>query len=160
MMGVALIGLTYVYGYNMSIVHNTQRVRRWKQREQWLLHQVDREIEAAYGFVSDYNLSFKHSAMPIWLYHSRPTRIAFHDLTTRMKSPKNLRYLLGLNLKFIPNPSMNVPWTTFEKLILPLFDRDLRVKVFMAGVEEDPEIHTIQKCMLHRIGFHQTFLLR
>jgi hypothetical protein len=65
--------------------------------------------------------------------------MAFHDLTTRMKPPKNLRSLLGLNLKFVPNPSRNVPWATFEKVILPRFDRDLRVKVFMAGAEDDPE---------------------
>jgi hypothetical protein len=65
--------------------------------------------------------------------------MAFHDFTTRMKPPKNLRSLLGLNLKFVPNPSRNAPWATFVKVILPRFDRDLRVKVFMAGVEEDPD---------------------
>jgi hypothetical protein len=53
--------------------------------------------------------------------------------------PKNIRSLLGLNLKFVPNPSRNVPWATFEKVILTRFDRDLRVKVFMAGAEDDPE---------------------
>jgi hypothetical protein len=96
-----------------------EQERRWKQKEQSLLHQVDREIEAAYGFVSDYNLSVSYRAslalatMPTWLYHIRPTRMAFHDLTTRMKPPKNLRCLLGLNLKFVPNPPRNVPWSTF-----------------------------------------------
>jgi hypothetical protein len=67
--------------------------------------------------------------------------MAFHDLTTRMKPPKNLRSLLGLNLKFVPNPRRNTPWATFEKVILPRFDGEVRVKVkvFMAGVEEDPE---------------------
>jgi hypothetical protein len=65
--------------------------------------------------------------------------MAFHDLTTRMKPPKNIRSLLGLNLKFVPNPSRNVSWATFDKVILPRFDRDLRVKVFMTGAEEDPE---------------------
>jgi hypothetical protein len=65
--------------------------------------------------------------------------MAFHDLTTRMKPPNNVRSLLGLNLKFVPNPTRNIPWATFDKVILPRFDRYLRVKVFMEGVEEDPE---------------------
>jgi hypothetical protein len=33
---------------------------------------------------------------------------------------------------------MNVPWAKFEREILPRFDRDLRVKVFMAGAKTDP----------------------
>jgi hypothetical protein len=105
--------------------------QRWWQKEQSLLCQVDLEIEAAYGFVADYKLSARHNAsidlatMPVWLYHGRPTRMAFHDLTTRLNPPKNLRSLLGLNLEFFPNPRRNVPWATFERDILPRFDRDL-----------------------------------
>jgi hypothetical protein len=64
--------------------------------------------------------------------------MAFLDLTTRLKPPHNLRSLLGLNLKLFPKPRRNVPWATFEREILPRFDRDLRVKVFMAGAENDP----------------------
>jgi hypothetical protein len=63
--------------------------------------------------------------------------MAFHDLTTRLKPPKNLRSLLGLNLKFVPNPGRNASWASIEKDILPRFDRDLRVKVFMAGAEAE-----------------------
>ena len=40
--------------------------------------------------------------MPSWLYFSRPSNLALHDLTTHDKAPANLRCLLGLNLKFIP----------------------------------------------------------
>jgi hypothetical protein len=76
--------------------------------------------------------------MPVWLFHGRPTMMAFHDLTARLKPPKNIRSLIGLNLKFVPNPRSNVPWATFEREILPRFDRNLRVKVFMAGAENDP----------------------
>jgi hypothetical protein len=96
-------------------------------------------LEEAFGFVADYRNTKRHNAtialatMPMWLYHSRPTIMAFHDLTTRLKPPKNLRSLLGLNLKFVPNPGRNASWATIEKDILPRFDRDLRVKVFMAG---------------------------
>ena len=42
------------------------------------------------------------SQMPTWLYFSRSTNMALHDLTTTKKPPSNLKLLLGLNLKFIP----------------------------------------------------------
>jgi hypothetical protein len=116
-----------------------EQTERWKQTEQSLLSRVDRDLEEAFGFVADYRNTKRHNAsialatMPIWLYHSRTTRMAFHDLTSRLKPPKNLRSLLGLNLKFVPNPGRNKSWATIEKDIIPRFDRDLRVKVFMAG---------------------------
>jgi hypothetical protein len=68
--------------------------------------------------------------------------MAFHDLATRLKPPRNLRSLLGLNLKFIPNPQRNVPWAKFEEEILPRFDRHLRIKVFMAGQGSDDTYNT------------------
>ena len=40
--------------------------------------------------------------MPTWLYFSRSSNMALHDLTTENKPPPNLKLLLGLNLKFIP----------------------------------------------------------
>ena len=70
--------------------------------------------------------------MPAWSYFSRPTNLAFHDLTRDLKPPKNLRSLLGLSLKFIPNPRYNVPWKAYKTIILPRFDTDLRVKTFFA----------------------------
>jgi hypothetical protein len=63
--------------------------------------------------------------------------MAFHDLTTRLKPPRNLLSLLGLNLKFIPKPQRNVPWETFNEDLLPRLDRDLRIKVFMADQGSD-----------------------
>jgi hypothetical protein len=86
---------------------------------------VERSIKAAFGFVADPCLSTKHNAsnylatMPLWLYFQRPTTMAFHDLTTRLKPPKNLRSLIGLNLKFVPNPRTNVPWRTYSEEVLP-----------------------------------------
>jgi hypothetical protein len=42
--------------------------------------------------------------MPLFQYFNRPTNLAFHDLTSRLSPPQNLRSLLGLGLKFIPTP--------------------------------------------------------
>jgi hypothetical protein len=74
-------------------------------------------------------------ASPITVVHLSSHFLS--DLTTRLFPTKNVRALLGLNLKFIHNPNKNVTWEEFEKKILPRFDRDLRVKVFMSGKEED-----------------------
>jgi hypothetical protein len=63
----------------------------------------------------------------------------FHDLTTRLKPPRNIRSLMGLNLKFIPTPLRNTPWRKFQEDILSRFSRDLKVKVFMDGKDEDPD---------------------
>ena len=77
--------------------------------------------------------------MPAWSYFSRPTSLAFHDLTKDIKPPKNLRSLLGLSLKFIPNPRNNVPWKHYERKILPKFDTDIRVKTFFATDNPDDD---------------------
>ena len=42
--------------------------------------------------------------MSTFYYFNRPTNLAFHDLTSRLRPPMNLRSLLGLGLKFIPTP--------------------------------------------------------
>ena len=68
--------------------------------------------------------------MPSWYYFSRPSNLAFHDITTISKPPKNLRSLLGLGLKFCPTPRStpsNILDTT-ERL-----QHDLFCKVFYAG---------------------------
>jgi hypothetical protein len=97
-----------------------EQKRRWKQKEKSPLSLVDNELEAAYEFIANYRKSTHHNAsislanMPYWLYHGRPTHMAFHDLTARLAPAKNLRALLGLNLKFIPNPKNNVTWEEFE----------------------------------------------
>jgi hypothetical protein len=80
--------------------------------------------------------------MSVWRYLNRPTNLAFHDLTTKKKPPANLRSLLGLSLKFIPNPSTNVPWSNYAAETLPRFHRDFQVKAFMAkppvNANDDP----------------------
>jgi hypothetical protein len=71
-----------------------------------------------------------------WAYFIRPSNMAFHDLSTVLKPPKNLRSLLGLSLKFITSPRTNVPWTAFEDHSFTRFDRKVKFKVFMADHED------------------------
>ena len=82
--------------------------------------------------------------------------MAFHDLTTRIQPPKNLRSLLGLSLKFVPNPRYNVPWKVYESTILPRLTNDLKVKAFMAckiADDDDDEDDGYNKRMYVRTGW-------
>lgn len=114
-----------------------------------MIHGVLHKIKLAYGFTADPNCSINHNvslqlqAMPIWYYFDRPTNLAFHDLTSFLAPPKNLRSLLGLDLKFCPSPrflqsSIN---SSFEH-----FKKDLFCKTYFAGREMndtsfDPKLH-------------------
>ena len=63
--------------------------------------------------------------------------MAFHNFTTNATPPKNLRSLLGLSLKFVPNPRYNVNWKAYNSTILPRLVNDLKVKTFMACKLQD-----------------------
>ena len=98
-----------------------------------------------YGFVADPNLTNKHNAylylshMPAWFYFSRLTNTAFHDLTSFLKPPSNLKSLLGLGAKFIPTPrhSHNKHFLTKDTdSPLPQFRRDLHLRCHFAS--DDP----------------------
>ena len=108
---------------------------------------VDLQIHSVFGFVADANLTIRHNAynylstMPTWTYFNRPTNMAFHDLTTRLKPPPNLRSLLGLSLKFIPNPRYNVSWDDYKNITIPKLIRDLKVKIFFADTPPDPDFN-------------------
>ena len=67
--------------------------------------------------------------MPSWFYFIRASNLAFHDLTTELKPPKNLRSLLGLGLKFCPIPHRN----NFNPENLTRFERDINLRTFFAG---------------------------
>lgn len=95
--------------------------------------------------MADIHKTLRHNAadylaqMSPWAYFNRPTNMAFHDLTSKINPPKNLRSLLGLSLKFIPRPRYNTPWPTYQDVTLPRFNRDLRIKAYMAGRLNDDD---------------------
>ena len=99
-----------------------------------MIRSTSDKIRTEYGFIADPSLTCQHNAslllaqMPAWYYFDRPHNIAFHNLTDE-RLPYNLKSLLGLSLKFVPNP-------TFTPPILPSlerFQRDLLVKTFFNG---------------------------
>ena len=71
----------------------------------------------------------------------RPTNKAFHDLTTEISPPPNLRSLLGLGLKFIPTPYNT---TSFNSLYKPSYgiahiERSLRLHCFFLHTGKPPD---------------------
>ena len=76
--------------------------------------------------------------MSPWYYFNRPTNLAFHDLTTRLSPPKNLRSLLGLSLKFIPTRRYSPSWSNLKESLWTRFERDFRLRVFFSGTPANP----------------------
>ena len=71
-------------------------------------------------------------------YFSCPSHSAFHDCTSSL-SPKNLRSLLGLGLKFIPTPCYT---TTPKELTQPngcfhCFKQDILLACYFGGLQDD-----------------------
>jgi hypothetical protein len=68
--------------------------------------------------------------MPFWYYFRRPKHLEYHDFTTTIKSPQNIRRLLGLGLKFTPTPrwTQNGNSSLSQDNTLKHFHRDLILK--------------------------------
>jgi hypothetical protein len=83
--------------------------------------------------------------MPPWYYFVRPTHLSFHDCTTTLPPPKNLRSLLGLGLKFIPTPRFTNYWSRLsdpddDARTMPRFRRDFSLKhYFTCDPSETPD---------------------
>ena len=101
-----------------------------------LLFKKLRKMIRCYGFTADPRKTIKHNAyeylkkMPTWYYFTKPSNIAFHDLTQDSKNKNHIKSLLGLNLKFIPTPffaDTNLA-DTEEKLL-----RSMKLQAYFAG---------------------------
>jgi hypothetical protein len=90
--------------------------------------------------------------MPTWFYFNRPTNLAFHNLTSTLKPPHNLKSLLGLSLKFIPTPRRTTSWSSLgsDDPLRPhgfrRLHRDLHLRCHFAGTpdnddEYNPRMH-------------------
>ena len=85
------------------------------------------KIKQQFGFVDDPNKTLLHNASSTlahtqtWYYFSRPSHLAFHDLTQSKQPAKKLRSLLGLRLNFIPTPRCTNTWEKLKELSMPKF---------------------------------------
>ena len=69
-------------------------------------------------------------------YCGTTTNLTFHNLTTNKTLPRDIHHLLGLGLKYIPTPKLNITESQLD-ISLARFDRDFGLKVFFAGDEDD-----------------------
>ena len=77
----------------------------------------------------NHNATLALDDMPLWAYFTKPSNMAYHDLTTTTRPPDNLRALLGLGQKFIPRPSHTPSWTSISKSRDRL-ERDLWLRAY------------------------------
>jgi hypothetical protein len=95
-------------------------------------------LKKQFGFIADPNKSICHNTaiqlatMPTWFYFNRPSHLAFHDFTRSKQTPKNLRSLLGLGLKFIPTLRLTNKWTKLKKTTFERLHRNIQLRFFFA----------------------------
>ena len=95
-----------------------------------------------FGFVPNTSISVHLNARRA-LGHMHPqdylspiTKLAFHDLTQNNELPSDTNLLLGLGLKFIPVPSINITRDDLAHT-LDRFERDIGLRVYFAGDQSD-----------------------
>ncbi len=69
-------------------------------------------------------------------YFPKVNKLTFHDLTEHNELPTNANQLLGLGLKFIPIPDINITEQELDQSNAR-FERDMGLKVFFAGDDDD-----------------------
>lgn len=69
-------------------------------------------------------------------YCGTPTNLTFHNLTTNKTLPSAAHHLLGLGLKYVPTPKLNITESQLDTSFARL-DRDIGLKTFFAGAEDD-----------------------
>ena len=69
-------------------------------------------------------------------YFSAITNLTFHNLTQHNELPTDTHLLLGLGLKFIPTPTVNIRQADLDKTFAR-FERDVGLRVFFSGDEDD-----------------------
>ena len=110
-----------------------------------------------FGFIPNLNCTTKHNAairmadMTLLEYFSRPTNRAFHNLTTNIRPPSNLRSLLGLGLKFIPTPFRTTSFSQINKIDtgIPYLERSLRIRAFFCHMKTSPSVDDEYHHKLH-----------
>ena len=112
---------------------------------------MDDKMRSAFGFLANHKNTDNHNAfiwltsMPAWYYFNRPTNLAFHNFTSTIKPPSNLRSLLGLGLKFIPTPTFTNNPTNILNTTLEQYTRNLSCKTYYAVEEDDDNSNTLEE---------------
>ena len=102
-------------------------------------------VRSCFGFFPNLTLSIHKNAREVMggtspgCYFLKAMNTAFHDLTEGKSLPLTASSLLGLSLKFIPTPRY-APSTTDIAPSLDRIERDIGLKTFFAGREQEKEI--------------------
>ena len=120
----------------------TQRISWERQQLKLKLNNtvtsIRRNTYRKFGFIPDPAKSV-HKNARCTLGNTSPTayfplvnKLAFHDLTSAQQLPPSAHELLGLGLKFIPTPRINITPPDIERSITR-FERDIGLKIYFVG---------------------------
>lgn len=95
-----------------------------------------------YGFLPQENLSVHLNARRALgslhpsNYFEPISKLAFHNLTENNELPNDTNRLLGLGLKFIPTPTINITQENLDHTFAR-FDRDIGLRVLFSGEDDN-----------------------
>jgi hypothetical protein len=73
-------------------------------------------------------------------YFGTTKNLTFHNLNTKNQLPLDAHLLLGLGLKYIATPKINIA-TSQLNTSLDRLDRDIGLKVFFSGTDNDDDTY-------------------
>jgi len=110
------------------------------------LYQITRhihtKIKTTYSFIPSRDLSTHMDARRVLSnmktneYCGTPTNLTFHNLTTNNTLPPATHHLLGLGLKYVPTPRLNIIYSQLDTSFAR-FDRDIGLKTFFAEAKDN-----------------------
>lgn len=110
-------------------------------------HRCNRRTLRKFGFIPNPDLSIhKNARLALGQLHPQDyfspiTKLAFHNLTDNNQLPSDTNLLLGLGLKFIPTPSINIIPNDLDHT-MARFERDFGLRVYFAGDDSDADYNS------------------
>jgi hypothetical protein len=113
-----------------------------KRKHDNITHSINCRIQRKFGFLAADNLSVHLNARHALGnthpadYFAQANKLAFHDLTQNNELPTAANQLLGLGLKYIPTPKINITKDDIDRS-LTRFERDMGLRIFFSGDDTD-----------------------
>ncbi len=122
---------------------------RWIHKQKQVRCHFEMETYESFGFVPNLSLSIHLNACnmlgstTLECYFQHSTNKTFHDPTEGRSLPAAAMSIIRMGMKFIPMPA----WTPSEDSIeasIDCFERDIGLKVYFAGDNEDKEVKKLR----------------
>lgn len=131
----------------MEKTKTTQELSKMRHELKQFIHNCNNRTTRKFGFIPNLNISVHMNArralgqMHPHDYFSPITKLAFHDLTENNELPPETNLLLGLGLKFIPTPPINITQNELDHTF-SRFERDIGLRVYFSGDDSEDDYNS------------------